>query len=384
MPAVITKGEGVHVWDVEGNKYIDCLSGISSVNQGHCHPKIYEEMCRQAKKLTMTSRAFHNDQLGPFEEYLAKLLKYDKVLLMNTGVEACESAVKICRRWGYVKKNIPDNEATIIFATHNYHGRTIATCAASDTQLYREKLGPFDGLKFEIVAWDDANALEQKFKSNKNIAAYVVEPIQGEAGVVIPSKGYFKKVRELCDKYKVLLVADEIQAGLGRAGKMLSIEWEGVRPDVVTLAKSLSGGFYPISAVLADNDVMLTINPGEHGSTFGGNPMAAAIGMKSMEVLIEEGMIENSARLGPVLLNGIKGIKKDFLKESRGRGLFMGIDVEESDKVKARDFCLRLMKEGVLTNVTKKNIIRMAPPLMIKESQVEQIVKAFKKVADSY
>jgi len=282
------------------------------------------------------------------------------------------------------KKNIPDNEATIIFATHNYHGRTIATCAASDTQLYREKLGPFDGLKFEIVAWDDANALEQKFKSNKNIAAYVVEPIQGEAGVVIPSKGYFKKVRELCDKYKVLLVADEIQAGLGRAGKMLSIEWEGVRPDVVTLAKSLSGGFYPISAVLADNDVMLTINPGEHGSTFGGNPMAAAIGMKSMEVLIEEGMIENSARLGPVLLNGIKGIKKDFLKESRGRGLFMGIDVEESEKVKARDFCLRLMKEGVLTNVTKKNIIRMAPPLMIKESQVEQIVKAFKKVADSY
>jgi ornithine--oxo-acid transaminase len=384
LPVVIAKGKGVHLWDVEGKKYFDYLAAYSAVNQGHNHPKIREALIKQSEILTLTSRAYYNNMLGPWEKYLCELFKYEKVLLMNTGVEACESAIKLARRWAYDVKKVPDNQAHVLFAANNFWGRTIAACGASDDPDRYRRFGPFGGLNFHIIPYDDTNALEAEFKKNPNIAAYMVEPIQGEAGVVIPKKGYMKKVRELCTKYKVLLICDEVQTGLGRTGKLIASEWDEVRPDIVTLGKALSGGYYPISAVLCDNEIMQNIHPGEHGSTYGGNPFACAIGGAALDVLIKEKMVENSANLGATFLKSLKEMKRDFITDVRGRGLFAAIEVDPKGKVDAWDISLRLKENGLLAKPTHGNIIRFSPPLVITKEQIEESLTIIKKVIASY
>jgi len=359
IPVVISKAKGVHVWDVEGKKYFDFLSAYSAVNQGHGHPKILQTLIDQASKLHLTSRAFYTDQLGLTEKFLSETFGYQKTLMMNSGVEAGESAIKIARRWGYVKKGISKDKAVCLFASGNFWGRTIAACASSDDPERYHLFGPFGGLGFEIVPYNDVTALENKFKSNPNIASFMVEPIQGEAGVVAPSEGYLKKVRELCTKYNVLLICDEVQTGLGRTGKLYCSQWENVKPDIILLGKALSGGFYPISAVLTSREIMDVIKPGEHGSTYGGNPLACAIARTAVKVLIEEGMIENSLKLGTVLFKELQSIKKDFIKEVRGgKGLFAAIEFHEKSKVTAWDFSMKLKENGLLAKPTHGTTIR--------------------------
>lgn len=384
LPVVITKAKGVHVWDVEGKQYYDFLAAYSAVNQGHGHPKILQTLIDQAQRLHLTSRAFYTDQLGKTEKYITELFNYDKVLLMNTGVEAGESAIKLARRWAYTIKGVPDNQATVLFASNNFWGRTIAACASSDDPERYKMFGPFGGLGFEIVPYNDVNALEAKFKENPNIAAYMVEPIQGEFGVVSPSQGYLTKVKELCNKYKVLLICDEVQTGLGRTGKLYASQWENVKPDILLLGKATTGGVYPVSCILTSREIMDQIHPGEHGSTYGGNPLGAAVTRTALQVLVEEGMIENSLKLGKVLFDELKNINKPFIKEVRGgRGLFAAMEFGD-DRVSAWDVSMKLKANGLLAKPTHGHTIRFAPPLVINEKQLGECIDIIKKTVGSY
>lgn len=386
IPVVISSGSGIYLTDVEGKKYIDFLAAYSAVNQGHCHPKIQEAMKKQLETLTLTSRAFYSNQLGPTEKYLCDLFKYDKALLMNSGVEAGESGIKIARRWAYEVKKVPDNQAKVIFAKGNFWGRTIAACGSSDDPERYEKFGPFGGLNFKLIEYNDAAALEKELNEDPHVAAVMLEPIQGERGVFIPSAGYMKTVKEICKKHNVLLIADEIQTGLGRTGKMLACDWENVRPDILLLGKALSGGFYPVSAILCDNEIMNTIKPGHHGSTYGGNPLACATTRTALDVLIGEKMVENSFEMGKILLNGLQELQKqkNFVKVARGRGLMCALEMKEDFKTTAWDICLEMKNHGLLAKPTHNNIIRMTPPLVIKKEEVEKSLEIIKKVLDKF
>jgi ornithine--oxo-acid transaminase len=371
LPVVLAKGEGVYVYDVDGKRYTDCLSAYSALNQGHCHPKIVEAAIKQIQTLTLTSRAFFNNKLGLAEEYLAKVGGYDKCIFMNTGVEGGETALKLARRWGYVKKKIPDNQAKIIFCNGNFWGRTIAACGSSDDIERYRQFGPFGGLGFELINYNDVDALEAKFKADPNYCAFMVEPIQGEMGVILPADGYLKKVRELCTKYNVLMICDEVQTGLGRTGKMFCYEWEGIKPDLVILGKALSGGILPVSAVLANDDVMLNIHPGEHGSTYGGNPLAAEVAVTSVKVIQEEHLVEKSLEMGEYFRELARKIPSPLIQQIRGRGLFSAIQISQG----AWQFCLNMMKRGVLAKPTHENSVRFAPPLIMTKPQVEEVIK---------
>ncbi len=383
IPVVLEKGEGVYLYDVDGKKYFDFLSGYSAVNQGHCHPAIIKTLQEQASKLTLTSRAFHNNLLGKYEQYITKYFGYDKVLPMNTGVEGGETAIKLARRWGYAVKGIPENQAKIIFAEGNFWGRTLAAISSSTDPSSFKGFGPYMP-GFGIVAYNDLNALEAQLK-DPTVAAFMVEPIQGEAGVVIPDEGYLKGVRELCTKYNVLFIADEIQTGLARTGKMLACDHENVRPDILILGKALSGGTLPISAVLADDIVMLQIKPGEHGSTYGGNPLACAVAMKSLEVLKTEKMAENAEAMGKILRAELEKLNSPLIKLVRGKGLLNAIVINHPDPEVSWELCLHLKDLGLLAKPTHGDKIRFAPPLIINEAQIKEavgiIAEALKRIA---
>lgn len=370
LPVVLEKGRGVYLWDVDGKKYYDFLSGYSAVNQGHCHPKIIEALLVQAQKLTLTSRAFHNNLLGEYEQYITQYFGYDKVLPMNTGVEGGETAIKLARRWGYVSKGVEENKAKIIFARNNFWGRTLAAISASTDPDSYSKFGPYMP-GFEIVDYNDLLQLEIAFQ-DKNVAAFMVEPIQGEAGVVMPSEGYLSGVRKLCTQYKVLFIADEIQTGLGRTGKMLACDHENVKPDILILGKALSGGTMPVSAVLCNDDIMLNIKPGEHGSTYGGNPLACAVAMTALKVLKDEKMTENAFEMGTLLREGLERISSPFIETVRGKGLLNAIVIKHTNKNAAWDLCLQLKENGLLAKPTHGDKIRFAPPLIITKSQITE------------
>lgn len=377
LPVVLERGEGVYLYDVDGKKYYDFLSGYSAVNQGHCHPEIIETLITQAKKLTLTSRAFHNNLLGVYEAYITQYFGYDKVLPMNTGVEGGETAIKLARRWGYAVKGIPANEARIVFAEGNFWGRTLAAISSSTDPTSYQGFGPFMP-GFDLVPYNDLVALEKTFQ-NKNIAAFMVEPIQGEAGVVIPTEGYLKGVRDLCNQYNVLFIADEIQTGLARTGKMLACDYESVRPDILILGKALSGGTLPIAAVLADDAIMLQIKPGEHGSTYGGNPLACAVAMKSLEVLKTGKMAENASAMGIILRAEINKLDTPFIDLVRGKGLLNAIVIKHKNPEAAWDLCLHLKTLGLLAKPTHGDKIRFAPPLTITEMQIKEAVQIIGK-----
>ena len=383
IPVVLEKGEGVYLYDVDGKKYFDFLSGYSAVNQGHCHPAIIKTLQEQANKLTLTSRAFHNNLLGEYEQYITKYFGYDKVLPMNTGVEGGETAIKLARRWGYAVKGIPENQAKIIFAEGNFWGRTLAAISSSTDPSSFKGFGPYMP-GFGIVAYNDLNALEDQLK-DPNVAAFMVEPIQGEAGVVIPDEGYLKGIRDLCTKYNVLFIADEIQTGLARTGKMLACDHENVRPDILILGKALSGGTLPVAAVLADDIIMLQIKPGEHGSTYGGNPLACAVAMKSLEVLKTEKMAENAEAMGKILRAEIEKLNSPLIKLVRGKGLLNAIIINHSDPEVSWELCLHLKDLGLLAKPTQGDKIRFAPPLIINEAQIKEAVRiiseALKRIA---
>ncbi|MBR0859322.1 ornithine--oxo-acid transaminase [Bradyrhizobium liaoningense] len=364
---VLSRGQGVWVWDTDGNRYLDCLSAYSAVSQGHCHPKILAAMVEQAHRLTLTSRAFHNDQLALFYEEIAALTGSHKVLPMNSGAEAVESAVKSVRKWGYEVKGVPDGQAEIIVCANNFHGRTLGIVGFSTDPETRTHFGPF-APGFRIIPFGDAAALEEAM--TPNTVAFLVEPIQGEAGVIIPPAGYFAKVRELCTANNVMLVLDEIQTGLGRTGKLLAEQHEGIEADVTLLGKALSGGFYPVSAVLSNNDVLGTLRPGQHGSTFGGNPLACAVARAAVRVLVEEGMIENAARQGARFLEGLKDIRANTIREVRGRGLMLAVELHP-EAGRARRYCEALQSKGILAKDTHEHTIRIAPPLVITSDQVD-------------
>ena len=371
LPVVLAKGDGVFVWDVEGKKYFDFLSAYSAVNQGHCHPKIINALVNQAKTLTLTSRAFHNNILGQYEKFITNLFGYDKVLPMNTGVEGGETANKLARKWGYLKKGIEENKARIIFAKGNFWGRTLAAISSSDDPTSFKGFGPYMP-GYDLIPYNDLKALEIELK-DPNVCAFMVEPIQGEAGVVVPDQGYLSGVRELCNKYNVLFIADEVQTGIARTGKMLACDFEDARPDILILGKALSGGVLPVSAVLADDDVMLCIKPGEHGSTFGGNPLACQVAQAALEVVIDENLAQNAEKLGQVFrseLNNRLG-HIDLVSLIRGKGLLNAIVINDTeDSSTAWDICMKLKENGLLAKPTHGNIIRFAPPLVINESQL--------------
>jgi len=387
LPVVLSKGEGVHVWDVDGKHYFDFLSAYSAVNQGHCHPKIIKALNDQASKLTLTSRAFHNDILGEYERFITELFGYEKVLPMNTGVEGGETANKLARKWGYMKKGIPENQAKIIFAKGNFWGRTLAAISSSDDPVSFEGFGPYMP-GYELINYNDLDALAEALK-DPNVAAFMVEPIQGEAGVVVPHEGYLKGVRDLCTQNNVLFIADEVQTGIARTGKMLATDYEDARPDIVILGKAISGGVFPVSAVLADDEIMLCIKPGEHGSTFGGNPLACAVARKALEVIIEEDLANNAQILGERFRNGMNAIidKYDLVTMVRGKGLLNAIIINDSpESTTAWDLCMSLKENGLLAKPTHGNIIRFAPPLVITEEEldaclaiIEKTIKEFKK-----
>ncbi|KAF7378921.1 hypothetical protein V1477_007915 [Vespula maculifrons] len=368
LEVALCKAEGVYMWDVEGKRYYDFLSAYSAVNQGHCHPRIYKTMVEQAKILTLSSRAFYTDVLGEFEEYVTKLFGYDKWLPMNTGVEGGETACKLARRWGYTSKGIPQYQGKIIFAEGNFWGRTMSAVSSSTDPSSYSGFGPFMP-GFELVPYDDLVALE-KALADPNVCAFMVEPIQGEAGVVVPQNGYLKGVRELCTKYNVLWIADEVQTGLGRTGKRLAVDHENVKPDILILGKALSGGFYPVSGVLANDPIMLTIKPGEHGSTYGGNPLGCKIALEALRVLEEEKLADNANNLGPILRSELEKLPKDIVTLVRGKGLLNAIVINK--KIDAMDVCLMLKDEGLLAKPTHGHIIRLAPPLIITESQIRE------------
>lgn len=382
LPVVLERGEGVFVWDVEGKRYYDFLSAYSAVNQGHCHPRIIKALTDQASKLTLTSRAFYNDSLGEYEKFITNFFGYDKVLPMNTGVEAVETAVKLARRWGYAVKGIPDNQAKILFVEGNFHGRTISSISASTDPSSYGGFGPLVP-GYVIVPYNNLQALENAF-TDKNVAGIVFEPIQGEAGVVVPDEGYLKGIRALCDKYNVLMVADEVQSGLGRTGKMLACDHESVRPDIVILGKALSGGVLPVSAVLADDEIMLTIKPGEHGSTYGGNPLACKVAIEALNVLKEEKLSENSLRLGELLRAELRKISSDRISLIRGKGLFTAMVIKEKDGISAWEVCMKLKDNGLLAKPTHGDIIRFAPPLVMNEVQIMECVEIIKRTVLSF
>ena len=362
---------------MEGKRYIDFLSGYSAVNQGHCHPAIIKAMTEQASKLTLTSRAFYNNKLGEYEQFITTYFGYDKVLPMNTGVEAGETAIKLSRRWGYEVKKIPHNEAVIIFAEGNFWGRTIAAISSSTDPSSYTNFGPFVP-GFSLVPYNDLVALETAFKNN-NVAGFMLEPIQGEAGVVLPDEGYLKGVRDLCTRYNVLMIADEIQTGLCRTGKMLACDHENVRPDILILGKALSGGTIPISAVLCDDPIMTLIKPGEHGSTYGGNPLACAVAISALQVLKDENLASNAEKMGHLLRTELEKIKSPFIKTIRGKGLLNAIVVEHSNPNAAWDLCLHLKNNGILAKPTHGDKIRLAPPLIINEAQIQESVSMISK-----
>jgi ornithine--oxo-acid transaminase len=372
IPVVLERGQGVYLYDVDGKEYFDFLSGYSAVNQGHCHPAIIKTLQEQASKLTLTSRAFHNNLLGQYEKYITEYFGYDKVLPMNTGVEGGETAIKLARRWGYNIKGIPENQAKIIFAEGNFWGRTLAAISSSTDPSSYKGFGPYMP-GFGLVPYNDLVSLE-KHLQDPTVAAFMVEPIQGEAGVVLPDDGYLKGVRTLCDKYNVLFIADEIQTGLARTGKMLACDHEGVRPDILILGKALSGGTLPISAILADDIVMMQIKPGEHGSTYGGNPLACAVAMKSLEVLKSEKMAENAEAMGRLLREELIKINSPLIKLVRGRGLLNAIVINHKDPEVSWELCLHLKDLGLLAKPTHGDKIRFAPPLIINEKQIKEAV----------
>ena len=382
LPVVLAKGEGVFVWDVEGKKYYDFLSSYSAVNQGHCHPKIVAALKEQADTLTLTSRAFHNDILGQYEEFVTKLFGYDKVLPMNTGVEGGETANKLARKWGYMKKGIEKNKARIIFAKGNFWGRTLAAISSSDDPSSYEGFGPFMP-GYDLIPYNDLDALETELK-DFNVCAFMVEPIQGEAGVVVPDEGYLAGVRKLCNKYNVLFIADEVQTGIARTGKMLACDYEDARPDLLILGKAISGGVFPVSAVLADDEIMLCIQPGEHGSTFGGNPLACKVAQAALEVVIDENLAENAYRLGKIFRRELRAFDNDMITLVRGRGLLNAIVIKPKDGKEAWDVCLKLRDNGLLAKPTHGDIIRFAPPLVITEEQLMQCIVIIKKTILSF
>lgn len=379
LDVVLSRGEGVYVWDMEGNRYLDCLSAYSAVNQGHCHPKIFQAMMEQAQKLTLTSRAFRNEQLAHFYEEIAALTGSHKVLPMNSGAEAVETAVKAVRKWGYEVKGVAENKAEIIVCSNNFHGRTMGIVGFSTDPDARTGFGPF-APGFEIVPFGDLDAFRAAI--NENTVAFLVEPIQGEAGVIVPPTGYFPAVRDLCTKHGITLILDEIQTGLGRTGKLLAEEHEGIEADMTLIGKALSGGFYPVSAVLSNSEVLGVLKPGQHGSTFGGNPLACAIARAALRALTEEGMIENSARMGDRFQKGLTDIRSNIIKEVRGRGLMLAVElVPEAGG--ARKYCEALKQLGILAKDTHGDTIRIAPPLVITAEQVDWAVEQFAKVLAS-
>ncbi len=377
LPVVLSRGEGPMVWDVEGKQYFDFLSAYSAVNQGHCHPKIVDAMVEQARTLTLTSRAFFNDSLGVYEKYITEFFGYDKVLPMNTGAEGDETALKLCRKWAYDKKGVPENEAKIIVCENNFHGRTITVVSMSTDPEAREGFGPYTP-GFITIPYNDLDALAKALE-DPNIAGFLVEPIQGEAGVYVPDEGYLSKAYAMCKAKNVLFIADEVQTGIARTGKLLACDHENVKPDILILGKALSGGAYPVSAVLADDDIMMVIKPGQHGSTFGGNPVAARVGIAALKVVKEENLAERAEKLGKIFREEMRKIDSDMIKLVRGKGLLNAIIIEPKNGKEAWDVCVEMAKNGVLAKPTHGDIIRFAPPLVISEEQLMEAVERIKK-----
>jgi ornithine--oxo-acid transaminase len=380
IPVVISRGEGVFVWDVEGKRYFDFLSAYSAVNQGHCHPRIVQALIDQAQKLTLTSRAFHNDVLGEYEQFMTKLFGYDKLLPMNTGVEGGETAIKLARRWGYEIKGIEANKAKIIFAEGNFWGRTLAAVSSSTDPSSFTGFGPFMP-GFEIIPYNSLDALETALQ-DPNVAGFMVEPIQGEAGVLVPDEGYLAGIAALCKKYNVLFIADEVQTGIARTGKMLACDHENARPDILILGKALSGGTMPVSAVFSDDEIMMTIKPGEHGSTYGGNPLACKVALTAMQVVLDEKLAENAEYLGEILRTELRSIKSDRITLVRGKGLLNAIIIQEKNGIDAWDVCIKLKENGLLAKPTHGDIIRFAPPLVINEEQILECASIIKRTIE--
>ncbi len=381
LPVVLSKGKGVYVWDVEGKKYLDFLSAYSAVNQGHCHPEIINTLTQQSQQLTLTSRAFYNNVLGEYEKFLTQLFGYDKLLPINTGVEAVETALKLARKWGYIKKGIPDGKAQIIVCEQNFHGRTTTVISFSSDPTAKNGFGPFTP-GFISIPYNDIEALKKVLQEHHaTIAAFLVEPIQGEAGVIVPDDGYLKTAYQLCQQYNVLFIADEIQTGLGRTGKLLACDYENVKPDVLILGKALGGGVFPVSAVLANDDIMLCIQAGEHGSTFGGNPLACKIAITAVKVILNEQLAENAFKMGEIFREELREIQKktNSIRIIRGKGLLNAIVIEESKGKTAWDICLKFAENGLLAKPTHGNIIRLAPPLIITEEQIREGLEIIKK-----
>lgn len=380
LPVVLAKGEGVYVWDVEGKKYYDFLSAYSAVNQGHCHPKIVKALTEQAQTLTLTSRAFYNDTLGVYEKFATEYFGFDKILPMNTGAEAVETAIKLARKWGYEKKGVDENEAKIVVCENNFHGRTTTIISFSNDPDARKNFGPYTP-GFIKIAYDDINALEEAL-SDENVVAFLVEPIQGEAGVYVPAEGYLEEARELCKAAGVLFIADEVQTGIARTGQLLACDHENVKPDILILGKAISGGVYPVSAVLANDDVMMVIKPGQHGSTFGGNPLAAKVAVAALEVIVEEKLAENAQKLGELFRSEINKLVEEspLVKLVRGKGLLNAIVINDTeDSSTAWDICMKLRDNGLLAKPTHGNIIRFAPPLVMNEEQLLDCVSIIRK-----
>ena len=387
LPVVLEKGKGVYVWDVEGKKYYDFLSAYSAVNQGHCHPKITEALKNQAEKLTLTSRAFFNSELGKFEKFATELFGFDKVLPMNSGAEAVETALKICRKWGYQKKNIAEGQGIIVVAKNNFHGRTTTIVSFSNDDNAREDFGPYTP-GFITIEYNDTKALKEVLESNKNIIGFLVEPIQGEAGVYVSDEGYLKTCHEICKKHNVLFIADEIQTGIARTGKMLACDYENVKPDILTLGKAISGGFYPVSAVFANNEIMDVIKPGQHGSTFGGNPLACVVAKTALEVILEENLAENAMTLGNLFRDEMEKIISDnpeLVLKVRGKGLLNAVVINDTeDSSTAWDICVALKDNGLLAKPTHGNIIRFAPPLVITKEQLMDCISIIRKTIENF
>lgn len=377
LPVVLSKGEGARVWDAEGKEYYDFLSAYSAVNQGHCHPKIIGAMIDQAKTLTLTSRAFFNDVLGVYEKFATEYFGYDRILPMNSGAEGDETALKLCRKWAYMKKGVPENEAKIIVCDGNFHGRTITVISMSTDPDSRDGFGPFTP-GFITIPYNDLNALENALQ-DPTVAGFLVEPIQGEAGVFVPDEGYLKKAFDLCKAKNVLFIADEVQTGIARTGKLLACDHEGVRPDILILGKALSGGVYPVSAVLADDDIMLCIKPGEHGSTFGGNPVAARVAVAALEVVKDENLAEKADRLGKIFRDEMTAFKSEMVELVRGKGLLNAIVIRPKNGKTAWDVCVKMSENGVLAKPTHGHIIRFAPPLVISETELREAIERIKK-----
>lgn len=381
LPVVLSKGEGVYLWDVDGKRYYDFLSGYSAVNQGHCHPMIIAALLEQAEKLTLTSRAFHSNRLGEYEQYICGYFGYAKVLPMNTGVEAVETALKLARHWGYRVKGIPDNQAKIIVCSHNFHGRTTGVISFSSDPVATNDFGPFIN-GYEQIPFNNLPALEKALQ-DKNVCGFLFEPIQGEAGVMVPDDGYYTGIRTLCNEYRVLMMADEIQTGLARTGKMLACDHENVRPDVLILGKALSGGTIPVSAVLADDEIMMTIKPGEHGSTYGGNPLGCAVAMASLQVIKDENLAGNAETMGQLLRDGLQKINSPYLKTIRGKGLLNAIVINHPDPEAAWELCLLMKENGLLAKPTHGDKIRFAPPLIITAEQIKECLDIIEKSLNS-